>query len=603
MTFYSAEINAVSRQIQAELARRGVPQTLEIEWSPIPLVDHWGLGTSACIKAAAFLARTGRNALPIPQQAQDLAARIAAEIVLPAEFCRIEAVRGYLNLLFETKPYVEKVLETVLSLGDDYGRGSPKSETVMVEHANPNTHHSFHIGHFRNAVLGESLARLTEFAGYKTIRAGYPGDIGLGVVKCMWGYRKFHMGEEPPGALERGRWLGQIYTEASTLLEPKPGETDAQKAVREGYETEVRDLYRLWDSGDKQTRELWERTRRWSLDELDAVLKQLDTPIDVFFYESQADELGKAIVEELIARGIAEDERPTGGPVIVRIDEKLGLKKETYRVAVILRSDGTSLYLTKDLALAKIKFEQYRVDRSIYVVDVRQSLHFRQAFKILELWGFPQASKCHHLAYEIVTLPEGTMSSRKGNIVYYLDVAEEARRRVREIIAEKNPELTGQAREETAWQVGLGAMKYAMLSVDNTKQIVFSWDSVLSFDGQAAPYIQYAHVRATSILEKAGDPPQPSRPAYDLHPAEVTLVDWISRFGEEVERAAEEYKPLYMANYAYALAKAFSEFYRECPVTQAEPGIRRIRLAIVAAARQTLANSLRLLGIRSPQTM
>jgi arginyl-tRNA synthetase len=305
----------------------------------------------------------------------------------------------------------------------------------------------------------------------------------------------------------------------------------------------------------------------------------------------------------LIARGIAEDERPTGGPVIVRIDEKLGLKKETYRVALILRSDGTSLYLTKDLALAKIKFENYHVDRSVYVVDVRQSLHFQQAFKILELWGFPQASKCFHLAYEIVTLPEGTMSSRKGNIVYYLDVAEEAKRRVSAIIAEKNPNLAGDERERTALQVGIGAMKYAMLAVDNTKQIVFSWDTALSFDGQAAPYIQYAHVRASSILEKTGCIPQPALPGYEMHPSEITLIDWISRFPDEVDRAAEEYKPLYMANYAYFLAKAFTDFYRECPVLSAAADVRDLRLAMVAASRQTLANSLRLLGIQAPSSM
>jgi arginyl-tRNA synthetase len=473
----------------------------------------------------------------------------------------------------------------------------------MVEYIQPNTHHSLHIGHFRNVVLGESLSRLVEFAGYKTIRASYPGDIGLGVVRCMWAYQKFHAGGEPQGVLERGRWLGQVYTEATSLLEPKPDETDPQRIAREGYEAEVRELYRKWDTGDEPVRALWARTRQWSLDELKAMLDQLEVPIDVYFFESEADEPGKAIVNDLIARGIAEDERPTGGPVIVRIDEKLGLKKETYRIAVVLRSDGTSLYLTKDLALAKIKFENYHVDRSVYVVDVRQSLHFQQAFKILELMGFPQASKCHHLAYEIVTLPEGTMSSRKGNLVYYIDVVEEARRRIRDIIAEKNPELTGEDRETTAWQVGIGALKYAMLAVDNTKQIVFSWDSALSFDGQAAPYIQYAHVRAASILAKIGERPAPAAPAHELHPSEVTLIDWISRFPVEAERAAEEYKPLYMANYAYSLAKAFSDFYRECPVLQADPETRKVRLAMVAAVKQTLANSLQLLGIRSPRAM
>jgi arginyl-tRNA synthetase len=603
MRIYNNEVEEVGRQVLSAFARRGITEPAAVEWSPVPIPGQWGLATSGCMKAAAFLTRSGKSSLPVPQQAQQLAEQIAAEIVLPAAFSRIEAVRGYLNLLFETRLYIQRVLEIVLAEGENYGRGLPKSDTVMVEYIQPNTHHSIHIGHFRNAVLGESLSRLTEFAGYKTIRASYPGDIGMGVVRCMWAYQKFHAGQEPEGVLERGRWLGQVYTEATALLEKKPDETDDQRTVREGCEAEVKELYRLWDTGDENVRGLWNRTRQWSLDELKAMLDQLEIPIDVYFYESEADEPGKVIVHDLIARGIAEDERATGGPVIVRIDERLGLKKETYRIAVILRSDGTSLYLTKDLALAKIKFENYHVDRSVYVVDVRQSLHFQQAFKILELLGFPQAAKCFHLAYEIVTLPEGTMSSRKGNVVYYIDVVEEARRRAREIIAEKNPNLTGEDRETTAWQVGIGAMTYAMLAVDNTKQIVFSWDTALSFDGQAAPYIQYAHVRASSILEKIGEQPEAAAPAHALHPSEVTLIDWISRLPEEVERSAEEYKPLYMANYAYALAKAFSEFYRECPVMQADPETRKTRLAMVAAVKQTLANSLRLLGIRSPRAM
>jgi arginyl-tRNA synthetase len=603
MRIFEDAIQSVSLQILSAFSGRGIADPATIDWVSIPLTNQWGLGTSACLKAAAFLQRSGKSSAPIPRQAQQLAEEIAGRISLPEGFSRVEASRGYINIFFDTKRYVHKVLETVFSEGPRYGRGSPKGERVMVEYAQPNTHHSFHIGHFRNAMLGEALARLTEFAGFETIRASYPGDIGLGVVRCMWAYQKFHAGEEPQDVLERGRWLGQVYTEASTLLEPKTDETDAERMLREGYDAEVRDLYHLWDDGDLRVRELWKRTRQWSLDELSEVLKQLDIAIDVFFYESEADGPGKAIVDELIARKIAEDERPTGGPVIVRIDDKLGLTRETYRIAVILRSDGTSLYLTKDLALAKIKFEQYHVDRSIYVVDYRQSLHFQQAFKILELWGFPQASKCYHLAYGIVTLPEGTMSSRKGNVVYYLDVVQEAQARIRTIIAEKNPNLAGADREKTAWQVGLGALKYVMLSVDNTKQIVFSWESALSFEGQAAPYIQYACVRANSILAKAEILPQPRLPQYDLHPSEITLIEWIARFPQEVQRSAEEYKPLYMANYAYFLAKAFTDFYSACPVLQAEPEIRQTRLAIVSAAKQTLSNSLRLLGIESPEAM
>jgi arginyl-tRNA synthetase len=600
---FESEIQSIGDGIRDELRKLGVPEPPLPEWAPVPFAGQWGWGTSVCLKASAALIRAGKSKLPVPQQAQKMAEQIAARIPLPAGFARIDAARGYINIFFETNQYIFRVIEAVLAQGKKFGRGEPKGERVMVEYAQPNTHHSFHVGHLRNAVLGESLARLAEFAGFETIRASYPGDIGLGVIKCMWAYQKFYAGQEPSGALERGRWLAQIYTESNTLLEARAEESEADRAQREGYEAEIRDLYRRWDEGDPEVRALWQRTRQWSLDELKGILDELDIPIDVYFFESEADELSKQIVDDLIARGLAEDERPTGGPVIVRIDEKLGLTRETYRTAVILRSDGTSLYLTKDLALAKIKFEKYNVDRSVYVVDVRQSLHFQQAFKILELMGFPQARKCFHLAYEIVTLPEGTMSSRKGNVVYYADVVAEATKRVRAIIAEKNPNLTGQEREDTAWKVALGALKYTMLAVDNTKQIVFSWETALSFDGQAAPYIQYAHVRAASILERAVAQPFAVRPEYEPHTAEVTLVDLISRFPAEVQRASLDYKPLHMANYAYLLAKSFSEFYRECPVTQAEGNVRATRIALVASARQTLENSLRLLGIDAPTAM
>jgi len=349
---------------------------------------------------------------------------------------------------------------------------------------------------------------------------------------------------------------------------------------------------------------LWRKTRQWSLDELEDILALLDIHMDVFFFESEVEEPSKRMVAELIDRGIAEDERPNGGPVIVRIDEKLGLKKEKYRTAVLLRSDGTSLYLTKDLALARVKFEQYRVDRSIYVVDVRQSLHFQQAFKILELWGFPQASKCYHLAYGFLTLPEGAMSSRRGNVVFLKDVYDEAVRRVETVIAEKNPEMPAAERPGVAAQVGVGAIAYALLSVDITKDIVFDWETALSFDGQTGPYLQNAAVRAAGILKKAGEvPPDPDFDR-ELTPQEVSLVDLVARFPDIVRQAADEYKPLLVANYVYELARTFHAFYHSDPVLQA-PGaaIRTSRLHLTRAVRQTLENGLRLLVIATPAQM
>jgi arginyl-tRNA synthetase len=348
---------------------------------------------------------------------------------------------------------------------------------------------------------------------------------------------------------------------------------------------------------------LWQETRQWSLDELEAILDILGIEIDVFFFESEVDGPSKEIVEELIQQGIAEDERPDG-PVIVKIDEKLGMDKEKFRTAVILRSDGTTLYSTKDLALAKVKFEDYDVDRSIYVVDVRQSLHFQQVFKILELWGFPQAEDCYHLAYGFVTLPEGTMSSRHGNVILFMDVLEEAERRVHDVIAEKNPDLPDEDRDEVVRQVGLGALQYSMLSVDNNKDIVFNWDEALSFEGQSAPYIQNAHVRANSILKRAGQIPEASSFDYAMDPAEIELIDKISQFPATVQRSAEEYKPLSIATYAFELARAFHLFYHAARVIQAEDqAVRASRIRLTEAARQTLANALILLGIQAPKVM
>ncbi len=610
---FEKELKQIESQIAAFLADQGI-EVPEFKWQPVPFRGEWGVGISLFAVAAAEVRRKGLS-IPIPQRAQELALALKEVLGSPAGFQRIEALNGYLNLYFATSEYARRVIESVLEQGENFGRGSPKGERVMVEYAQPNTHHSFHIGHYRNAILGEVLARLLEFAGFETLRASYPGDIGLGVITVLWIYDKFYQGQEPEGIHERGQWLLKLYVEATALLEPKENETPEERTRRETYEAERREMYRRWDAGDPYVRELWLKTRQWSLDELRDILRILDIHIDVWFYESEVDEPAKQIVQELIALGIAEDERPQGGPVIVRIDEKLGLKKEKYRTAVILRSDGTTLYLTKDLALAKEKFEKYGVDRSIYVVDVRQSLHFQQVFKILELWGFKQAEKCYHLGYGFVSLPEGAMSARRGRVVLFKDVFDEAVNRVLDTIAEKNPQLPLERRREVAEAIGLGALAYAMLSVDNNKDIVFNMEEALSFEGHTGPYLQNAHVRASSILRKAfsletlqGLPVAsllpPATFEHPLTPHEVELVNLLSRFPSVVQQAAQEYRPLVMANYAWELANAFHSFYHAVPVLQAgEEGVRRARLRLVAATRQVLANALRLLDIRAPEVM
>jgi len=581
----------------------------ELKWAPIPFSGEWGISTSF-FQTAANEARADKgDKIPVPQKAQRLAEQIKDHVRGVEGISHIEAVKGYLNVYYKTSDYATRVVDEVLTSRSGFGRGTPKSERVMVEYAQPNTHHSFSIGHYRNAVLGEVLARLIEFSGYETIRASYPGDLGLGVITVMWIYDKFYKGQEPEGIHERGQWLLKLYVEANQLLEKKEEETSEETAQREAYDAERREMYRKWDTGDPYVRELWKTTREWSLDELRDILAMMGVKIDVWFYESDVDEPSKAIVEELVQKGIADDERPEGGAVIVKIDEKLGLKKEKYRTNVILRRDGTSLYLTKDLALAKVKFEKYHVDRSVYVVDVRQSLHLQQAFAILKLWGFPQAENCFHLGYGFVSLPEGVMSSRRGRVALFKNVYDEAIKRVLAVESERSGNIPEGEKLEIAKKIGLGALAYSMLSVDNNKDIVFNIDEALSFDGRTGPYVQNAHVRANSILKKvdAETIMQGSKNTsfdYELTKHEIELIEQISRFPIAVQQAALEYRPLVIAAYAYDLANAFHSFYHAVPVLQNEnENIKMARLQLVAATKQTIANALHLLDIPAPDVM
>ena len=600
---FQQEQQAIETKIKAFCVENDIPLT-ELKWGSIPFNGEWGISTSF-FQLAANEAKAGKGkGLPVPQRAAEMAEQARAYIGSVPGISRVEAAKAYLNLYFSTPEYASRVVDTVLGQGSRFGAGAPKSERVMVEYAQPNTHHSFHIGHFRNTILGEALARIVEFAGFETIRASYPGDIGLGVITVVWAYEKFYKGKEPSDIHERGQWMLKIYAEATNLLAEKENETPEEKAQREAYEAERREIYRKWDAGDPEIRKLWLETREWSLIELRDILKMMDVKIDVWFFESEVDEPSKAIVDELIAKDIATDERPQGGAVIVKIDEKLGLTKEKYRTNVILRADGTSLYLTKDLALAKEKFEKYHVDRSIYVVDVRQSMHLQQAFAILKLWGFPQAEKCYHLGYGFVSLPEGAMSARRGRVVLFKDVYDESIRRVLAVIEEKNPTMPQAEREGVARKIGMGAMAYSMLAVDNNKDMVFDTNEALSFDGRTGPYIQNAYVRANSILKKAADFPAKADFGYSMAAHEIELIEQITRFPALVQQAANEYRPMVIASYVYDLATSFHSFYHAVPVLQAEDAsIRDARLRLVAAAKQVLANALHLLGITAPDVM
>jgi arginyl-tRNA synthetase len=590
---FDLERESIEKEIRAFCQAESLPAPAEIDWNQIPFSGEWGLSTSL-FQLAADEARQAGKKTNVAQRAAELAEKLAVYLGTPQGFTRVAAVKGYLNLYFAAPDFSARVVEEVLMSGTRYGWGLSKGQRIMVEYSQPNTLKAFHVGHLRNMILGAALANVLEAAGYEVVRANYIGDFGKDVFKWLWNYLKRHKGQQPP-TQDVTRWMGDLYAEASRELEADPN-----------GEAEIRELFARWDAEDEEISELYWKTRQWSLDGFNEIYSQMDTRFDHFYYEHEMEKPGKVIVEQFIKKGIATDERPQGGPVVVKLDDLLGLKDETYRVLVLLRSDNTSLYGAWDLALALTKFKEYNLDKSIYVVDVRQSLHFKQVFKTLEIAGYvEEMKKVLHLPYEVVNLPGNVIiSSREGVVVLLEELIREATSRTSAIVSEKNPDLAAATRDLVAKQVGLAAIKYPMLARENTKIATFDWETALDFNGQAAPYIQYAHVRANSILGRyGGELPTSAKPSHELAPSEIELIDRISRLPDAVQRAAAEYKTLHITNLAYETARAFNDFYNQCPVLQAEEPVRSFRLRLVASAKQALSNCLALLGIQAPDIM
>jgi len=424
---------------------------------------------------------------------------------------------------------------------------------------------------------------------------------------------------------EIGEIIGKLYKAClaicSSVDTPKAsGHLDDLKKIlcRDDFEivwNRSRDILSIadkWNSGDKSLSDLWNTTRQWSLDDFHRIYAEIGAEFDIEFFESEVESEGLKIVGELEAKNIVVD---SNGAKIVEIDtqlhEKFGEKlKDKYRVMVLVRKDGASLYGSKDLALAKKKFEEYDIDESIYVVGNEQKFYFQQLFQVLRLLGFPQWEKCFHLSYELVMLPGGKISSRKGQVVFYDDVMIELRERALKVVREKNPGLEEESKASVADSVARGALIYGMLRVDTNKKIEFDFDEVLDFNGRSAPYIQYAATRANSIFRKAAaenievpDSVSDSDFSGEIKPIEIELLKLLSRFPDIVGKVVKDKKPFHLATYLYDIAVAFSDFYHQCPVLPAEPDIRRHRMLLVRAVRINLEAGLELLGIDTPDVM
>ena len=335
---FEQELNRATNAIQNTLTEQLIPHPESIQWMPTPFKGQWGYGSNVCFLAAALEARD-KKGIHVPLRAQELAVSVVDDIGTLPGFSHIHAENGYINLYIEAADYAHRVVSTIREEGERYGMGDARNERVMVEYSQPNTHKAFHVGHLRNIILGGAMSNIFEFCGYDTIRANYIGDIGWHVIKWIWGYLTFHPGEEPTGDVTR--WMQEIYSQASQAIDSNP---EAEAGARA--------MFNRWEEKDPDIIALWEKTRGWSLDGFQEIYDTLGEHFDILFFESEVEDSGKVIVQELIERGLAIDERDQDGPVVVKLDELLGLDKETFRVLVVLRSDGTSLYATKEIPLA-----------------------------------------------------------------------------------------------------------------------------------------------------------------------------------------------------------------------------------------------------------
>lgn len=492
----------------------------------------------------------------------------------------VQNVGPYLNFFLETGVLGRMVLPTVLKEKETYGHLNLSHDQIMIEYSNPNTHKEFHIGHSRNVFLGSSLINLFRFCGYKVVAANYLGDIGSHVAKCLWAFDKFHSKDVLPE--NKGKYISQIYTEAVQKIEANPE-----------YKKEADDVLRLLESGDKKWLALWQKTRKWSLDQLNVIYKSVGAKFDEVYYESEVEKPGKKIVADLLARGIAEKSQ---GAVIINLD-KYNLKQ-----FLLLKSDGSSLYSTKDIALAQLKFKKYKsLKESLVVVDARQSFYLEQLFQTLKIMGFNE--KLAHVAYEFVTLKDGAMSSRAGNTVLFDDFFNDVISRAVSETGKRHTNWTAKKIETTAKKIALGAMKFNMLKVGNNSVITFDIEEALAFDGYSGPYIQYTCSRINSLLRKGKNGYTGAKFSRLSQEIEKLLMLKIAEFPGIVSDAIKTLEPSVIAKYLFDLAKIFSSFYQKISILSADEETKRARLALCFATGQTLKNGLALLGIESLKEM
>lgn len=522
------------------------------------------------------------------------------------EISAFNCVKGFLNLSLSNEYWNSVLAEMVQT--PDFGQLPETGRTVMVEFSSPNTNKPLHLGHIRNNLLGWSVSRLLEANGHRVIKANLVNDRGIHICKSMLAWLKTCNGATPESLGVKGDHLvGDCYVKFNDLYK-----AEVEALVKGGMEKEEAEknapimkeaqaMLVKWEQGDPEVRELWKKMNSWVYAGFDKTYSDLGISFDKIYYESQTYLLGKALVQKGLDMGIFE--RQEDGSVWCDLTSD-GLDRK-----LLLRGDGTSVYMTQDLGTAERRFDEYKLDELIYVVGNEQNYHFQVLKLILGKLGFGWSDDIYHLSYGMVELPEGKMKSREGTVVDADDLIEKMYNTAKETSLElgKLDGMSEQEQDELFRMLSLGALKYFIIKVDPKKTMLFDPKESIDFNGNTGPFIQYTHARIKSILRKAADQGIDLGEALqstELNPKEVRLVKILNSFPAKIAEAGLAHSPALVANYAYELAKDFNQYYHDTPILREEDAAKlRLRLKLISMIARVLVKAMDILGIRLPERM
>ena len=494
---------------------------------------------------------------------------------------KVESVKGYLNFFIDRATYAEKVLSLALEAGENYGADdSGAGKTVVLDYSSINIAKRFHIGHLSTTMIGNSLYRLHKFFGWRAVGVNHLGDWGTQFGKMIAAYKRW--GDHDTVAAGGVDEMVKLYVRFNE-------EAKADEALND----EGRAWFKKIEDGDPEALEIFNWFKSVTLKDAERVYDMLGVKFDSYAGESFYNDKMQPVIDELKEKGLLIEDN---GAQIVDLQD-YGMPP-----ALILRSDGATLYITRDLAAAKYRKDTYHFDKSLYVVAYQQDLHFRQLFKVLELMGYDWYKQCEHVSFGMVSFGGEALSTRQGHVVYLDDLLTQAVHKARALIEEKSPELDN--KDEVARQVGIGAVVFFDLYNNRIKDIDFTWERALNFDGETGPYVQYTHARACSVLRKA-EALEKAEPDYAAlsDPFSQDVVRLIEQFPDVLKSAVNRSEPSMVTRFAVDLAQAFNKFYYENKVMVEDGGVRAARLLLTDAVRQVLKQALYLIGVEAPERM